>query len=68
MVEQNEFLDIILTSDTSQFRRPLEEEALPAAPPPTMVGLPGVMPTNNIKMGPPPLPMEGIFIETPSFL
>lgn len=63
MIEQNEFLDIILTGDTSQFLRPLEEEG-PATPPPTMVGLPNIVPTKNTKMGPPPLPVEGIFIET----
>ncbi|KAI5808580.1 hypothetical protein DFH27DRAFT_539675 [Peziza echinospora] len=37
MVEQNEFLDIILTCDPNRLRKPLEEELVPAAPPSTEV-------------------------------
>lgn len=66
MVEQNEFLDIILTGDTSQLRRPLEEEA-PATTQFTMVNHSSIEPTNNTKMGPPPLPIEGTSIETSNF-
>lgn len=67
MVEQNEFLDVILTGDTSQFRRPLEED-IPTTPPPTMVGLSGVVQTKNTRVGPPPLPVEGISMKASSFL
>jgi len=31
MVEQNEFLDIILTGDTSRLRKPLDEDFSPMA-------------------------------------
>ena len=59
MIEQNEFLDIILTVDTSSLRRQLEEELTPVAPPPTIATQAGV---NGVKVGPmrqPTLPNKG---------
>lgn len=56
MVEQNEFLDIILTVDTSSLRRQLEEEP---TPPSTAAMQTGV---NAVKVGlmrPPPLSSKG---------
>ncbi|RPB21643.1 hypothetical protein L211DRAFT_827928 [Terfezia boudieri ATCC MYA-4762] len=55
MVEQNEFLDIILTVDTSSLRRQLEEEPTSAAPPSTAATQAGV---NVGLMRPPPLPKK----------
>lgn len=58
MVEQNEFLDIILTLDTSSLRRQLEEPA-PVAPPPTATMQADI---NAVKVGlmkPPLLPKKG---------
>jgi len=48
MVEQNEFLDIILTADTSSLRRQLEEEPAPIAPPSTATAQEDV---NVVKVG-----------------
>ena len=59
MVEQNEFLDTILTVDTSSLRRHLEEEPAPLAPPSTAVMQAGVHAVKVGLMKPPPLPEKG---------
>ena len=61
MVEQNEFLEIILTCDASRLRRPLEEEPSGMVPHSLALEQREVLAVNTSDMGPPLRPARGTF-------